>query len=583
MRKRDYIARWGTALPLAVLLSLTGCAKEELVRGKEDPATGGKSVKVMLNLSVDIAGSSGTRTRAAGDEIITPGTDKESAVKSLTVFIVDVNSNGNEAKTAKHATFDFDWDGSGQISSDPVQIQTTTGRKHIYIGANLTGRQIVAFAGGGGNGINSAYTVRTGLDYVHPDLMMAEFIKDGGGFTMFGMAKHGQSEEIEIPDIPITKLDLSVELSRVVAKVLVVVDTEQREPDYGGVLGVEYAKVSSRDGQNDGLDAKSWIRLNDIQFTLNISNRKLFLNQQKNDDNQVIDPNYKFEDLIEYVDGVFRFNSDIHSRNFVRWMPQVWNTADPWGMQALKYEQDKMPTWEGNPNGSGVYTQGLYCLENMVGPIPDEWATVPELKDNEEALTFLATTYVLIAAKMTPRWIIRNSTEDPAIITNGEAGKPYRAQSEEDALRQLPASRDEQHGAHPEGTFYSPDREHFYSYDGMMARIKHDEELSDTDPNDPDHQHEKLTRENFLCYPGGWGYYFTYVDGLKNYDPPYNGNTLRFDSERSSVLRNYYYILHVKELGLPPFPGEGIVNSMEVEVRRYGWTDAGEGNLTLKP
>lgn len=516
----------------------------------------------MLNLSVAITGTPDVRTRAAGEEVTTPGTPEESAVKSLTVFVVDVDGSGYEAATARHATFGFDWNGSGTGTLDPMPLQVTTGRKHIYIGANLTARQIAAFAGETGNGVNAAYTALTGTDHDDYDEMMAEFTEDGG-FTMFGRATAGGSGLIDIPDEPTPALDLSVELSRMVAKVLVVAETDDDVP--GGMAGVKYVKLNSRNAAD--ATEKSWVRLDDLHFTLNVTNRRTFMypkTAEGEGQNVIVDPNYKFEDLVDFTDGVFKYKSDYHSRQFIRWVPHVWNSGKEWGMPVLEYEAGRMPA----SGGSEVYREGLYCLENTVGPIPADWAAAPALEDNERGLTFMATTYVLIAARITPRRIITKLEEDPAVRPDGQG--PYKAENEEDALSKLPAGDDE----HPVGTFYSPDREHFYSFDGMMARIAHDGPLEEDDP-------DKLTRENFLCYPGGWGYYFTYADGVP--DETDEGNSLKFDSDRSSVLRNYYYILHVMALGIPAVPGEGGVTTMQIEASRFGWTDAGTGDITLKP
>ena len=550
---------------MTAFAALAGCTGEELARRDDAPAAEGKPVRVMLNLSVAITGVPDVRTRAAGEEVTTPGTPEESAVKSLTVFVVNVDGNGYEAMTAQHATFRFDWDGSGTGTPDPMPLQATTGRKHIYIGANLTAWQIAAFAGETGNGVNAAYTGQTGTDYDDYDEMMAEFTEDGG-FAMLGRATAGGSELIDIPDEPTPFLDLSVELSRMVAKVLVVAETD--DDIHGGTAGVKYVKISN--GNEADASEKNWVRLDDLHFTLNVTNRRTFMYPKTAEEEGrtvILDPNYKFEDLVDFTDGVFKYKSDDHSRQFIRWVPHVWNTDKEWGMPVLEYEAGRMPA----SGGSEIYREGLYCLENTVGSIPADWAAAPALADNERGLTFMATTYVLIAARITPRWIITKLEEDPAIRPDGRG--PYKAETEEDALSKLPASNDE-HDEHPAGTFYSPDREHFYSYDGMMARIAHDEPLEENDP-------DKLTRENFLCYPGGWGYYFTYADGVP--DEVNGGNSLKFDSDRSSVLRNHYYILHVMALGTPAFPGEGGVTTMQIEASRFGWTDAGTGDITLKP
>lgn len=108
MSRRDRITRCLAALSMTAFAALAGCTGEEPARRDDAPAAEGKPVRVMLNLSVAITGVPDVRTRAAGEVVTTPGTPEESAVKSLTVFVVNVDGSGYEAMTAQHATFRFD-------------------------------------------------------------------------------------------------------------------------------------------------------------------------------------------------------------------------------------------------------------------------------------------------------------------------------------------------------------------------------------------------------------------------------------------------------------------------------------------
>lgn len=405
--------------------------------------------------------------------------------------------------------------------------------------------------------MNEAYTATEKDGY---EGVISEFATNGS-FTMLGQATRDGREQIEITPADIADsdqehpLNLAVKLSRMVAKVLVVAETEERTEEQGGESKVKYVKVSSREGQSDSPAEKSWVRLSDMYFSLNITNRRVFLQQKKNEKGTIIDPNYKFEDLIELKEGVFGYKSG--DLPFVSWIPDIRND-DKNASKVCEYDAGRMPSLT---NQTNVYTEGAYCLENLVGDIPTEWNAI--IGGEPEKVTFMATTYVVIAAKITPRWIFLPKE-------GAEKGvELYQAKNEDDAWSKLREDF-ENPGKYPQGTFYTPDRENFYSYQGMMARIEHDKSL-------PEGTSGKLTRENFMTFPGGWGYYFTYVDGVSE------NSTLKFNSERSGVLRNNYYILHIKELGAPPFPGEGELSKMEIEVKRFGWKEAGSGDITLKP
>lgn len=546
-------------LPLcrAVLLLLaavpTGCIDDRLPADDCTDTPQGRPVTAVLNVSVSISNSAqaGTRTTRRDGDYNLNGTEAENRINSLTLFLVDLNEDGAEdASTVRHQTRYLPAVLSDDNETCQFTMDTSTGKKHVYVGANLSERQIAAFEGSkAANGtLNNVYAAQehsvSGDQY---DELMAEFAKPNN-FTMFGSAtdQEGTSKEIEITggddgvvDEPIR---LKVGLQRLVAKVLIVANSDERSD---GESGKEYVRMIDKDGNTD---APCWARLEDVRFMLNVVNRKIYLNQVMTEGGVVTDPNHKFEDLIEPEFGVFKFKEE-KVRDFLNWVPQVWDYTGGWGTKAEKYDKTKLD----KNNVSNHYTAGRYCLENTIeGTFPSEW----NQSAADPAATLMVTTYALVAVKMTPK-----------VIYTGDA-QPYNATSEDGAKSKLPAVDAE---SYPAGTFYMHDGK-VYSYDGMIAAIG-----SEANQALPDDDLNKLFRESFVTYPGGWGYYYTYIDG-KN-----EGGKLTF-SEDSSVLRNYYYILHVEKFSFPPESGSGSVTTMQVNTQKYEWEDNnGSGETTLYP
>lgn len=513
----DIVAVLGVAL-------LSGCS-EDAGTSLEETLAEGTLVTAVLDVSVSIGASGGMGTRADATYELN-GTTAESTIKYLTLFMVGLDENGEEDPTDV-ASVTKVWT-SAVASTCTFTLDTRTGSKHVYVGANLNDSQIAAFKGTATGGLNTAYTSGE-TTYAG---IVEDFATDGS-FAMFGqatLADGTSSIGIETPDVTVS---IKVDLSRLVAKVLMVVDV-----DANG-----YVTLGS------GSETVGWAHKDNVRFMLNVLNRKAYLNQ-KLDGTAVVDPNYSFADLMQENTALGSYSLTTEGTDgFVRGVPEVWKDPESWGMQMEAYDASKLGS-----TSTDHYTTGLYCPENtMETDFPSSWSLTDDLASSVRRMVV---TYAVAAVKTVPRYIIEASGASTDTATD--------AGTATDAATILQADAADPNN-YPDGTFYIYN-EQVYSYAGMVEKIR-------VDTDSPG-----LSRENFTAYPGGWGYYYTYIDGTKDEST----NKLTYSAD-SGVLRNYYYILHVGKFSFVP-PGDGSTKFMEVNtVEKYLWTNAGTGEITLKP
>lgn len=188
------------------------------------------------------------------------------------------------------------------------------------------------------------------------------------------------------------------------------------------------------------------------------------------------------------------------------------------------------PVWESTKIGPDVppadhYSEGVFCLENSAGTNTSQTAT-----------------QVLVAAKFLPKEIIDvNTNGAPALVT---------CSSRQEALALLTAPDNQ------EGTFWVKDNQ-YYSLRGRIAS----------------------GNVGFTRYIGGWGYYYTLVDGDIQAD-----GTLGWGESASCIHRNNYYILTVNELLVPgiseivPPVGDPTIR---VNMQIVNWVSQGGGNVNI--
>lgn len=259
-----------------------------------------------------------------------------------------------------------------------------------------------------------------------------------------------------------------------------------------------------------------FIRQNNLRYVLQTTNSEFYYLPK--DDNA--DPNYAMNELITKTGSSFSYVSGKENLFLNR---DKWSVAESNGKAVTQYDAARIEENSKNP-----YTEGLYCLENTTSAIGSfqmnnaEKINVPKM----------VTTYLRIAAKVTPNKI---------------DGTTYTvATSAESKL----ASND--------GTFYTylnaneEDKKMCYSSIAMAKSI-----LSTKG-------YINLTNDNFKEYKGGWIYFDVYVNGKD------------FDANKSSLIRNNYYIANITNIVVPL-----VEQTIEISTTVRGWTDKGTTNVDI--
>lgn len=539
------------------------CSCRDELRPDLSPAQEGKT-NIIVNLTVERSGSKLPASRSPldpnGDEYTLGFTNAENQINSLTLIMMRIDASGNEVfeasqtiQSPKDTNSDGDYDVEFQLETND------RGTKHFYLGANLSEQHLASFrtqdkvfdAGeekSGHNIVGALMNVKHSQD----DELDGN-IGEGSNIVMTAPILVENRQDITIPsgstEETIT-IDNSVKLTRVVAKVLLTCECKSEN-------GIDYVNVED---QHSTMNGNGWIRLADVNYMLNVLNRKTYLNYRIEDDN-LIDPNYAMSGLVsqrEEGGGYGITNLDEYQREFLYYDTQAMvemlnkDVQDREGKTpeactsriAIKYDETKI----GKVNADeDHYTEGLYCTENMVYKDIDFGDNIETFQSANRYVT----TRVMIGAKYTPKQ-----------IWNGDV-KPVKANMETDAQKILQEVTDDENPLEPvtylAGTFWRDSEGNYYSLAGMKKKLK---EAPDTD---------------FSRYDGGWGYYYTYIDGDANGE----GTIDYANQTRWGIKRNHYYILKVDKIIAPgsPFPGN---ETMRIHSELVDWVDKGGSEVEIK-
>ena len=534
------------------------CSCRDELRPDLSPAQEGKT-NIIVNLTVERSGSKSPASRSPldpnGDEYTLGFTDAENQINSLTLIMMRIDASGNEVFEASQtiqSPKDTDKDGDYDVK---FQLETNDrGVKHFYLGANLSEEHLASFrtqdkvfdAGEEKSGHNIVGAL---MNVKHSQELDGN-IGEGSNIVMTAPILVENRQDITIPSgstEETIRIDNSVKLTRVVAKVLLTCECKSEK-------GIDYVNVED---QHSKMNGNGWIRLADVNYMLNVLNRKTYLNYRIEDDN-LIDPNYAMGELIslrEEGGGYGITNLDEYQREFLYYDTQAMVEMLNKDVQAreektpeactsriaIKYDETKI----GKVNADeDHYTEGLYCTENTV---------YNDMKfdkdaDFQSAIRYV-TTRVMVGAKYTPK----------VIWDGGE--EPITTQTEEKAQEILDEVEDGDNPLEPvtylAGTFWRDSKGNYYSLAGMKNKLK---EAPDTD---------------FSRYDGGWGYYYTYID-----ENAQNG-AISKDQTRWGIKRNHYYILKVDKIIAPgsPFPGN---ETMRIHSELVDWVNKGGSEVEIK-
>jgi hypothetical protein len=456
------------------LLAIGGCISENEFGECEQQESEAREIDVLLNIAFHLndpaTGASTRGTGATRADETTPGVPvPESELKSLSVFVLDLDDSGNPLPaTVKAFRFTdnlpvYTIDGTSR-GVHKVLMKTKPGRKHIYMAANLSSQQDKAFI--------EQYKV-AGEQAVLTSNGVSDFISSENGFAMFCMDKQAieiTQDQLNYPD----ENDASYygfTLERLAAKVLLTADTYD---------GGSYVKISK-----EAIGENGWVKLTDVTYNLNTTNTKIYPFPVTNGTGNRIDPN-----------------------------PEIGGSTDDFipvdlsmSKSAVRYDANKMPKVDSDPVTDNVYTDGIYCLENIARDAGGH--------SDEERMNY--TTHMRVTARYIPRHLY--------IVENGKVVRQTYATV--DAAEQVIADQ-----SASGSTYTTTQNSSKYYYTGEAKELAV--------------SNGSIAEDTFTEYPGCRHYYTTYLDGV------YNAATgkIDFSNEYSSIFRNRYYILRVTEFDI---------------------------------
>ena len=535
------------------------CSCRDELRPDLSPAQEGKT-NIIVNLTVERSGSKSPASRSPldpnGDEYTLGFTAAENQINSLTLIMMRIDASGNEVfEASRTISSPADTENDGVYDVE-FQLETNDrGVKHFYLGANLSENHLASFrtqdkvfdAGEERSGHNIVGAL---MNVKHSQELDGN-IGEGSNIVMTAPILVKNRQDITIPsgstEETIT-IDNPVKLTRVVAKVLLTCECKSEN-------GIDYVNVED---QHSKMNGNGWIRLADVNYMLNVLNRKTYLNYRIENDN-LIDPNYAMGELIslrEEGGGYGITNLDEYQREFLYYDTQAMvemlnkDVQDREGKTpeactsriAIKYDETKIG--KVNAADEDHYTEGLYCTENMVYKDIDFGDN--NIETFQSAIRYV-TTRVMVGAKYTPK-----------VIWDG-GDKPVTYKTEEEAQQILKEVTDYtlEPVTYLAGTFWRDSEGNYYSLKGMKEKLK------------------EAPKTEFSRYDGGWGYYYTYID-----ENAQNG-AIKQDQTRWGIKRNHYYILRVEKIVAPgsPFPGN---ETMRIHSELVDWVNKGGSEVEIK-
>ena len=551
-------AIWTLAGYLAGAVLLWGSCTDDIQPGTDGSE---EATRIFVNISVQQPGTRAASTRGALEpdegEYELGITEAEHQINTLTLVMMQVGEDGTETFEASQTLSVSETDKNESSYELTFDLTGRTGTKRFYVGANLQQAHIGAF--GTQDRVFNAGEGATGHNIVG-GLMTISHEPDGNGegsnIVMTGIVTDSNDERnITLPGNPTGEIQLQikkpVKLTRTVAKVLLTCQPNKvGNNDYVNVIDI-------KDKDQSTTDNTGWIRFANVNYMLNVLNRKTYLDYREEGngtDIHLTDPNYKISDLIEnrgdeggygltdlnayrqeflYYDTqqmVEMLNGDVQSLEDIETEPCTTR-------KATVYDESKVD--KNKPEAH--YTEGLYCPENMV------YNDLPIIStENLASVNRFVSTRIMVGAKYTPKKIY---TDENGTLTEKTA-------STEDKAKKL---LDEANGeGYLSGTFWQDNMtKQYYTLSGMKKEL------------------EKNPGTEFNRYDGGWGYYYTYVDQEAN-DVIEGNETIT----RWGVKRNHYYIIKVDQIIAPgsAFPGNEV---MRIHSELVDWKDKGGSNIDI--
>lgn len=645
-------------LSLAMMMLFAGCSDDVLREDlpEEEKPAGNVYIRLQMNLNSNGPAGSRAASRAgegSTDPGTTPGKGNENAVNSVDILVFDATTN---------ELTDIVFLDETQITQiiEPnqlvVPIFAKQGQKvKIYAAVNMTAamRQFFTLGSTG----TDFFLSSTGNSYWD---VINEFVPGSNGkqetleATKGGIPMTGQFKVESVSDgdtdntagsgdITIkghtTKdnpLSVKADVSRIVAKVHVLAKSNEYTVTSGGKNEkVQYAIALYN---HDGNEWIGWIRLDNVRYILNGTNKSTYIFPQANDTEGQYPWKDKNMDLAYYCNGKM-FSNYENDFMFYDGMSLHRENISPTShfAQAEQFVQERLDNTKEVPGPTpDPYTAGLYCLENYFDTPTANSDDDSFYASRVDAIPMI--THLSIAAKLTPRSIVvradykkrmdefvgeynanpdefrkkyglgtddftkedatrwgtlyeryLNSTDgDPFINENFKYHTEFRiikTQSEADAADLINWSlminnlwsgddADFENGKYPASTFYVYDTK----YDGeQTAEATWNQRylyLTAGAVNAATDTNIKIKTYS-VPHIGGWGYYYTYLDQLNLTTT--DGKT---PYKASQVTRNTYYLVTVGNFG---FPGGTVTRPEYIKVNTMpvGWDYSGKGDINL--
>ena len=464
-------------------------------------------------------------TRAIEDKL--EGTTFEDKITILTLFIIDYNDVTNQLDWTKVSHTNIISSHSDPISAPSIrdiEVKTTIGKKHVYVGANMTSQQIASFYS------NQGKFTSGGTTYAD---VMSDFVDPNRGITMFGQMFVEPSPNVFDPVIEITALHTEaspiatrLKLSRVVSKVAFTytnsIPASDPDPDPNAPLTIIGGSIKIRN----------------VHFMLNNTSKSIDFISGANIYDYTYS-RYSMADYLVYNNHLTNPNPQLYSyrrdpiANFVIYTPESFVLKDGGGV--YNTETVRLPIPGDDLYYDGVlekyrdinpvtqkhehYASFLYCLENTVNT-----NGVANKLDMRHGIN----TKVVVAAKYTPGTVEHTDDPDNTAPTTRQITLAT-AEDDFDAI-----TLNDPNGR---GTFYAvmgSDNEYtFYTYNALQYHI------GLPIASQPDF----IKHNDYLTYKKGYGYYATFIDQPAAAD-------IDKDTEYN-LKRNHYYILNVTAFSPP--------------------------------
>lgn len=576
-------------VPLLVLaFTACGCVHDEPEDAPEHAVSGPEYTDIVVRLNVanpaagtpDTRSGQGTAGTKAGsildpdeDEYTLGFTKEEHRIHSLTLIMTNVRPDGSESFDFSQTVMtDAAQENAGTISAI-FNLSGKKGRKRFYVGANMSQKHIGAFTVDGqaidlsddseGHNIVGQLMEIDHTTGAGSRILMTGRVIGNNGQTDFDLTElDGQFETSREDDAITISVKEPVRLTKAVSKVLMTCQT------YSGSGEDKLVQILDAKDQEEGTATYTgWLHLENVRYILNVLNRKTYAVYREALDGStpyLADPNldmsvmvekrtstadgsetYGPRDLEDYLDNFVYYDT----QHMVEMLTSDTPPDDGDCRRSVAAEYDKSRL---GADAVNHYTDGLYCPENMVHK---DITFGPDENDEFTAANRLVSTHIVIGGKYVPRtvWILENEGQDDEKLVS------YTSPTEEESAGLLESDLNEDLGVtYEDGTFWYEINDHeYYTYRAMEYKTLNDPEAV------------------FTRHDGGWGYWFSMIEGQNE-----NGVISNWNQEYWGLKRNHYYIVNVTRIITPGSSSPGN-EAMMVHSELLDWIDQGGENVEV--